>query len=115
MPYNAILADQLRPFLLPRKGVTEKSMFGGIAFLINGNMCVGVWKEFLILRMDVVDTPTLLKKPGIRPMDITGKPMRGWLMVEPKGYGNDEELFPLVEQAFGYAAGLPAKSGSGSK
>ena len=109
MSYNAALADRMRSLLLPRPGVIEKNMFGGIGFLLNGNMCCGIWKDLLVIRLDKDDAGKALQQKHVRPMDITGKPMRGWLFVEVMGYKNDEDLVKWVERAVGFASGLPRK------
>lgn len=84
-------------------------MFGGIAFLLNGNMCVGVHKDELIVRVDVEQTDTLLKGKHTRLFDLTGRPMKGWLLVEPKGLATEAALAKWVGLASTYAASLPAK------
>lgn len=99
----------MRPMLLPRAGISEKNMFGGIAFLVHGNMCCGIWKDLLVIRLSADEAAVELKKSHVRVMDITGKPMRGWLFVEPGGYKKDVDLFEWVEKAFSFASSLPAK------
>ena len=100
----------MRPILLPRAGVSEKNMFGGIAYLVHGNMCCGIWKNLLVVRLSVNEAMTELKKPHVRVMDITGKPMKGWLFVEPEGYKENADLFSWVGKAFSFASSLPAKN-----
>ena len=109
MAYNRDLADRMRLLLLARQGVLEKNMFGGIGFLLNGNMCCGIWKDLLVLRLGTDNANKALEQPHVRPMDITGKPMKGWLFVEAEGYKKDEDLTGWVEKAFTFARGLPAK------
>ncbi len=99
----------MRPMLLPRAGISEKNMFGGIAVLVHGNMCCGVWKDLLVIRLSVDEATIELKKPHVRLMDITGKPMKGWLFVEPEGYKKDADLFLWIEKAFSFASSLPSK------
>jgi TfoX/Sxy family transcriptional regulator of competence genes len=85
MPYNEALAQKVRDALAGTKGLTEKKMFGGIAFLVGGVMCVGVDKDDLIIRCEKDQTGTLLAKRGVRPFDLSGKrPMQGWLLVGPE-------------------------------
>lgn len=108
MAYDEALADRMRPLLLTRPGVIEKNMFGGIGFMMNGNMCCGIWHDLLVIRVGVDQATAALKKPHVRPMDITGKPMKGWLFVEPKGYAKDQ-LLGWIEQAFAFASGLKRK------
>jgi len=84
MAYDEKLARRMRDEL---KGIpfVEKKMFGGVGFLLHGNMACGVYKENMIVRVDPAKHVSLLKKPGARPFDITGRPMKGWVMVEPDG------------------------------
>lgn len=110
MAYDTVLAERIRPFLLPRTGVIEKSMFGGIGFLINGNMCCGIWHDMLVIRLSPEEAVKALKKPHVRVMDITGKPMKGWLLVEPKGLAEDADLYGWMERAFSFASALPKKA-----
>ena len=78
MPYDETLADRVRTCLARRKNFESKKMFGGIGFLMSGNMCVGVWKEFLILRLGIDAAQQVLTERFVRPFDITGRAMRGW-------------------------------------
>ncbi|MFZ5896248.1 MAG: TfoX/Sxy family protein [Myxococcota bacterium] len=82
MPYDEALAERVRRALAKTDGLTEKKMFGGIAFLVNGAMCVGVDNTDLIVRCEKDDTDQLLKKKGVRIFDLSGgRPMKGWLLV----------------------------------
>jgi len=108
MPYDTILAHRVRAQLNSRLGFTEKEMFGGVGFLLNGNMCVGVWKELLIARLGA-DSDVALQEPAVRPFDITGRPMSGWLFIEPSGTGREEDLCRWVERAIAHVSTLPAK------
>ena len=88
MPYNEALAEKVRRALAGTEGLTEKKMFGGIAFLVNGVMCVGVDKDDLIVRCEKDETEALLKKKGVREFDLSGgRPMKGWLLVGPQATG----------------------------
>lgn len=109
MPYDESLANRIRPNLLTREGANEKHMFGGLAFLINGNMCCGVFKDLLIVRLSKEEGAKALEEPNVRPMDITGKPMRGWVLVEPAGLKEDKDLMSWIERAHTFAASLPKK------
>lgn len=109
MPYDESLAGRVRPLLFRRKGFAEKKMFGGIGFLLHGNMCVGVWREYLILRLGIEAAQDALLEPGIRPFDITGKALQGWVMVEPAAAEDPKELRRRVEGAVRFVATLPAK------
>jgi TfoX/Sxy family transcriptional regulator of competence genes len=86
MAYDEALAQKVRRALASAKGLQEKKMFGGIAFLIDGTMCVGVDKNDLIVRCEKEDTDKLLAQPGARVFDLSGgRPMKGWLLVGPEG------------------------------
>ncbi|MCA9147731.1 MAG: TfoX/Sxy family protein [Planctomycetales bacterium] len=106
---DEFLIQRLREMMQRRKGYSEKKMFGGICFMINGNMCVGPWKGFLIVRLDINDHDSIQAEPYVKPMDITGKVMKGWAMVEPDGIQTDEALRAWVERAVDFARTLPAK------
>lgn len=110
MAYDSALAERMRPVLLTRPDVREKSMFGGIAFLVNGNMCCGIWKDLLVIRLGKEEGTAALDEPHVRVMDITGKPMKGWLFVELKGYATDKDLFGWIERAYAFASSLPPKA-----
>ena len=85
MPYNEALAERVRRALAGTKGLTEKKMFGGIAFLVDGAMCIGVDKDDLIVRCAKDETEALLAKEGVREFDLSGgRPMKGWLLVGPQ-------------------------------
>ena len=84
-------------------------MFGGTGYLLNGNMVAGVYKDLLVLRVGQDTEAKLLAQPWCRPMDITGKSMKGWLFVEAEGWDNDERLGELVAQAKAFVGTLPMK------
>jgi TfoX/Sxy family transcriptional regulator of competence genes len=92
MAYNEKLAERIRAKLAGVRNVKEKKMFGGVAFMVNDKMCVGVDKDDLILRCDPEMTDELLKKKGVRPFDLTGRPMKGWLLVSPDGTNGKSDL-----------------------
>jgi|SRR5688572_9719856 len=85
MAYNEQTAERVRKALSGTKKLVEKKMFGGIAFMINNKMCVGVDKDDLMIRCLPEMNDELLSKKGVRPFDLTGKPMKGWLLVSPEG------------------------------
>lgn len=84
-------------------------MFGGLGFLLNGNMCVGVWKEFLILRIGPDAYDEALDQEYVKEFDITGRPMKGWVMIEPPGLRRDSELSEWIGRAIDFVSGLPTK------
>lgn len=109
MAFDTDLAARIRKRLARRTGLAEQAMFGGLAFLLNGNMCVGVHKKEMIVRLDPADTDAALKKPHVRVFDLSGRPMKGWILVEPKGLAKDEALAEWVKTGLAYAASLPPK------
>lgn len=108
MAYDIKLAERIRselsglPFL-------EKKMFGGIGFLLNGNIARGVNKNDLIVRVDPEKHATLLKKQHAKPFDLTGKPMKGWLVVEVDGCKTDKQLSTWVKEGVEFALTFPPK------
>ena len=109
MAFDENLAARIRVALARKKGVVEKKMFGGVCFLLNGNMLVGVWKEFLIARLGLGQGDEALLEPHVRKMDITGKPMKGWIMVEPEGVEDDDQLKDWIQKAVKFVGKLPGK------
>lgn len=106
---DELLVARIRKVLKRRKGFSEKKMFGGVCFMINGNMCAGPWKGSLIVRLDKNDHDATQAEQFVRPMDITGKVMRGWARVEPQGIASDERLKVWLRRAARHAASLPPK------
>ena len=88
---------------------SRKKMFGGVCHLLNGNMFCGVHKEFLILRLGEKEGGEALQKPHTRPFDITGRPMKGWVMVSAKGFASDTDLADWLALAREFAGSLPPK------
>ena len=84
-------------------------MFGGIGFLLSGNMLVGVWKMSLIARVGPDEYAQALKQPHVREFDITGRAMKGWVLVEPEGIDEDKQLAEWIERATDFVSTLPAK------
>jgi hypothetical protein len=109
MAYNERLAERIRTHLGKRAGLTEKKMFGGIGFLLRGNMCCGVHGEDMIVRIDPEATDAALSRPHTHVFDLTGRPMKGWLLVRPKGLATAAALGRWIEVAASYADSLPAK------
>jgi TfoX/Sxy family transcriptional regulator of competence genes len=109
MAYDEGLAERVRDHLVDEHGVTERRMFGGLAFLLQGNMCVGVVKDKLMVRVGRDAYAGLLKQPHARKMDFTGRPMKGFLYVMPAGLESDEDLGRWVEHGKAYASSLPEK------
>jgi TfoX/Sxy family transcriptional regulator of competence genes len=107
MAYDEALADRVRGALLRRKGVTEKKMFGGVCFMVNGHMCCGVASKDLVLRLGEEGTAAALEEPHTRPFGMTGKPMKTMLFVSPAGHRGDEALKAWLDQAVDFARSLP--------
>lgn len=109
MAYDEILAERVRSHLAGKPLLVEKKMFGGVGFLLQGNMACGVHGENLIVRVDPQEYETLLARPHVRPFDMTGKPMKGWIFVLPEGVEAEEELAGWIEKGVEFARKLPAK------
>jgi TfoX/Sxy family transcriptional regulator of competence genes len=109
MAYSKSLAARIRQELGRRPGIDEKKMFGGVGFLMNGNMLVGVWQDSLIARLGPEQGAIALGKPHVREFDITGRAMKGWVMVGPDGIESDGQLRDWIEQAIEFVGTLPVK------
>jgi TfoX/Sxy family transcriptional regulator of competence genes len=100
MPYNEEISEKLRLALKGTGNVVEKKMFGGIAFMVNDKMCIGVNKDDLILRCEPEETDELLKKKGAKVFDLSGgRPMKGWLLVGPEGTSSKNDFDWWVNKA----------------
>jgi TfoX/Sxy family transcriptional regulator of competence genes len=106
--YNLKLAERIRSQL---NGIpfVEKKMFGGVGFLLNGNMACGVHKEDLMVRVDPEKHTALLKKPHVRPFDMTGRPMRGWLVVDAEAVKTEKQLSTWIKEGVEFASTLQPK------
>jgi TfoX/Sxy family transcriptional regulator of competence genes len=109
MAYDDVLAERIRDRLRGVDGVTQKRMFGGLAFLTHGNMTVGVIGDDLIVRVGPEATAAALTRPGAREFDMTGRPMKGWILVEPAGTKTTRQLTPWVGRGVRFALTLPPK------
>lgn len=109
MAYDEGLAERIRERLGADPGVTEKRMFGGIAFMHRGNMAVGVSGEDLMVRVGPDATDAALARPGTRVFDMTGRPMRGWILVAGTAVAEDQVLTEWIEEGRAFAATLPPK------
>src|SRR5438128_8365341 len=99
MAFNQALVGRIREQLARRKNVEEKKMFGGVGFLLHGNMLVGVWKDSLIARLGPDEGGEALLEPHVKEFDITGRAMKGWVLVEPGGVEDDDQLTAWIERA----------------
>ncbi len=109
MAFDEALAARVRELLAPRAELSERKMFGGIAFMIGGHMAVGVIDDELMVRLDPADAEQALGEPHTRPMDFTGRPMKGMIFVDSDGTAADEQLSSWVEAGASFAASLPPK------
>jgi len=110
MAYDEDLANRLRELVATEPGLTEKRMFGGLAFLINGNMAVSASGQGgLLLRVDPAETDSLRAKPNAAPFVMRGRAMDGWLRIAPEGLGTKRQLERWVTRGVAYARTLPPK------
>lgn len=109
MAYDEGLAERIRQELDGQEGIEEKQMFGGLSFLMNGNMAVGIIKEDMVVRCDPEAFDELVALPHARPMDFSGRPMKGWIYVAPEGVAEDEDLRVWIGRGVDYARSLKPK------
>lgn len=109
MPYNKDIEIRINQFASVWKDTVQKHMFGGVCYLSKGNMFCGVYKDSLILRLGEERAKRALTRPSVSPFDITGKPMKGWVMVAPAGFQSDEDLKEWLIKAREFASHLKPK------
>mgnify|MGYP001076593929 CR=1 FL=1 len=109
MAYDEGVAERLRELFSNHDNVAEKKMFGGIAFMVNGNMCCGVVNDTLMARVGPDQYEAALKRPHTRKMDFTGKPLKGFVYVAPEGFESDSDMAGWVKRCRDFVATLPAK------
>lgn len=109
MAYDAGLVERLRDALSGQEELIEKKMFGGVAFMVRGNMACGVLEDGLIVRVGRERYGEAVMEPHTKPLDITGRPMTGWVVVESLGQASDEDLERWVKEGVAFALTLPAK------
>ena len=109
MAYDEGLAQRIREYLDERSGVSERKMFGGIAFMLGGNMCCGVVGEELMVRVGADGYPDALAQPHAREMDFTGRAMKGMVYVAVPGTLEDESLAVWIDRGVAFAGSLPVK------
>ncbi len=109
MAFDNTLAERVRKQLHKRADVQEKKMFGGLAFMVNGHMCCGIVGNELMVRVGPEQHAEALAQPHARPMDFTGKPMKGMVYIDAKGVANDAALRAWVERGLKFVSSLPAK------
>ena len=109
MPYNEGLAQRVRATLAEQDAVVEKKMFGGLAFMLNGNMCCGIIRDDLMVRVGPEQYADALVQPHVRELDFTGRPMRGMIVVDADGLRSDADLEVWVRRGVAFVSELPAK------
>ena len=109
MAFDETVAGRVRKALAGAQSVVEKRMFGGIAFMVHGNMCCGVIGDRLMLRVGPDGYEAALSRPHAKPMDFTGRPMKGMVYVEPAGFASGGDLKAWIARATGFALSLPPK------
>ena len=109
MAYDEGLAERIREQLTDVSAVTEKKMFGGLSFLVRGNMACGVIGTDMVVRVGKEQYSQAMQRPHSREMDFTGRSMKGWVYVGEKGYESDEDLADWVKLGVNHALSLPAK------
>jgi hypothetical protein len=109
MPYDEQLADRIQDILTGQPGLEAKKMFGGVGYLVHGNMACGVHKDMLIVRVGPDAFEKSMEHRYTRPFDMTGRAMKGWVMVEPAGFPSEDDLKVWVQTGLDYALSLPPK------
>jgi len=109
MAFDEGLAERIRSILDERQGLEEKKMFGGIGFLLRGNMACGVNKDELIVRVGTEKYEDMLSRSHVKVFDMTGRPMKGWVVVNPPGFEDDSDLAFWVGEGVEFALSLPPK------
>lgn len=109
MAFDEKLAQRIRKRLGRRRGLAEKQMFGGLAFLLNGNLCCGVHGRELIVRIAPAETDQALSRLHAHIFDLPGRPMKGWILVRPAGLTTDAALAKWIQRGLNYVTTLPAK------
>lgn len=120
MAYDAELAERVLGALgahkdIDAKAIEEKAMFGGLSYMVDGAMCVGVLGEKIVARVSPDDSDRYLAEPGVRPMDFTGKPMKGWLYAEGPAVATDAALARWVDRCVAFVKSKPAKKPAAKK
>lgn len=109
MAYNKSIEQQIDTLIRSWQNIEKKKMFGGVCYLTRGNMCFGIWQEYLIVRTDPATAQSQLMKEHVHPFDVTGKPMKGWLMVASQAWPTDEAMYAWLVMGRDFAETLPEK------
>jgi TfoX/Sxy family transcriptional regulator of competence genes len=107
--YSEELAQRIRDEIGTHPALFEKQMFGGIAFMVRGNMSVGVSGDDLIVRVGKEHHDEAMAQPHVRLFDLSSRPMQGWVLVDPEGTASDDDLARWIDVGVSYAESLPAK------
>jgi hypothetical protein len=109
LSYDLAAAERVRQLLSGRSDVVEKKMVSGLSFLVNGNMCCGITGMALMVRVGAESRGQALGEPHVRPMLLAGRPLSGFICIEPEGYAADDALASWVQRGLDFVSGLPAK------
>jgi TfoX/Sxy family transcriptional regulator of competence genes len=110
MAFSAALAERVRQRFVRTQGIVEKKMFGGVAFLLHGNMCVGVWQNSLIARLGPEQGTAALSEPHVGEFfAVKGRAMKGWVMIAPEGLDGEDQLQEWIERSVEFVDTLPKK------
>jgi TfoX/Sxy family transcriptional regulator of competence genes len=109
MAYDKSIEKRIDSLIAPWPNIEKKMMFGGVCYLTRGNMCFGIWKEYLIVRSDQATAQVQLQREHVRPFDVTGRPMKGWLMVTGQAWSTDAALKEWLVLGRDFALTLPEK------
>lgn len=109
MAYNEEIESRIKKIVSRWDHTDAKKMFGGVCHLLHGKMFCGVYKDYLILRLGEDGAKSALALPFVRPFDITGRPMKGWVMVADEGFKTDDALRDWLNQAVHFVRNLPPK------
>lgn len=109
MAYSAELEQCIDRLLIEWQNIEKKKMFGGVCYLLAGNICFGIWQNNVIVRTDVANAANQLLREHVRPFDVTGRPMKGWLLIAAAGCADDATLYSWLLMGQQFAATLPEK------
>jgi TfoX/Sxy family transcriptional regulator of competence genes len=109
MVFSAALAERVRQHFASNKTIKEKKMFGGMAFLLNGNLCVGIWQNSLLARLGPDNGAAALAESFVSQFNVNGRPMRGWVLIAAEGVDGDEDLHLWIERSLAFVETLPKK------
>ncbi|MDY6881569.1 MAG: TfoX/Sxy family protein [Thermodesulfobacteriota bacterium] len=109
MPFDEAIENRIKKIVSKLKNCEARKMFGGLCYLLDGHMFCGVYKDYLILRMGEPTSKETLKSSFARPFDITGRPMKGWVMLGKEGFKSEDELKDWLEKAEKFVRTLPPK------